>query len=342
MAYKINNTVTIGDDRGLNFANVTVQNNGFLEVNSSDGFQGTVAGFHGAGIISSPSYIYTSAIDKYPFSTDTNSSIIGNLTVAAGTGAGASSPSHGYQTFGWTGTPTSRPRNLNKFAFATDNNAVNIGNMTGDGFGGVYMNAGHSSSTNGYTCGGFPGSGGNIEKFPFAFDSGATVSGTLATIVNANAGQSSSTHGYSAGGGGPPNTNVIQKFPFATDTNASDVGDLQQSRRYGAGHSSTTHGYISNGQVDPPNTPSIVNTIEKFPFATDTNATDIGDSTQARYSIPNGTSSTVSGYAAGGQTGPATFTNVIDKFSFTIDSNATDVGDLTTTKGWSGSTGQQD
>jgi hypothetical protein len=49
MAYKSNNIVAIDDNRAGSFANVTVQNNGFLEVNSSDGFQGTVAGYTSGG-----------------------------------------------------------------------------------------------------------------------------------------------------------------------------------------------------------------------------------------------------------------------------------------------------
>jgi hypothetical protein len=49
MAYKSNNIVAIDDSRVGSFANVTVQNNGFLEVNSSDGFQGTVAGYTSGG-----------------------------------------------------------------------------------------------------------------------------------------------------------------------------------------------------------------------------------------------------------------------------------------------------
>ena len=68
------------------------------------------------------------------------------------------------------------------------------------------------------------------------------------------------------------------------------------------------------------------NVIDKFPFASDTNATDAGDLTQSRYLLA-GSPSSVSGYSAGGSTiGPQETT--IDKFPFAADGNATDVGDL--------------
>jgi len=80
-------------------------------------------------------------------------------------------------------------------------------------------------------------------------------------------------------------------------------------------------GYTSGGT--PPNTPAS-NTIQKFPFATDANSTDVGDLTVSR-KYAAGQSSTVSGYTSGG----TPTTNVIDKFPFATDANATDVGDLT-------------
>ena len=68
-------------------------------------------------------------------------------------------------------------------------------------------------------------------------------------------------------------------------------------------------------------------TIDKFSFAADANATDVGDLTVARFSSA-GQSSATSGYAAGGGGAPARV-NTIDKFPFASDTNATDVGDLT-------------
>ena len=78
-------------------------------------------------------------------------------------------------------------------------------------------------------------------------------------------------------------------------------------------------GYTSGGN---PN----VNTIDKFPFSVDANATDVGDLTQIRRSSA-GQSSGEFGYTSGGFVTGAV--NTIDKFPFSVDANATDVGDLT-------------
>jgi hypothetical protein len=61
--------------------------------------------------------------------------------------------------------------------------------------------------------------------------------------------------------------------------------------------------------------PPVSNTIEKFPFATDTNATDIGDLTQAR-SYLSGQSSSVSGYSSGGDSNPPVRVILLTNFHF--------------------------
>ena len=58
----------------------------------------------------------------------------------------------------------------------------------------------------------------------------------------------------------------------------SDWGDLSVGRYAGAGHSSETHGFVSGGQ-DPTNA---TNVIDKFTFASDANAADVGNLTVAR------------------------------------------------------------
>ena len=186
----------------------------------------------------------------------------------------------------------------------------------------------------GYTSGGInPGSSPSplnvIDKFPFASDANATDVGDLTVNTYYAAGQSSDESGYNSGGLAPTLTpqyiNVISKFPFASDGNATDVGDLTASRRSPAGQSSNASGYSSGGQ-NPAQSPNTLNAIDKFPFASDGNATDVGDLTVARYSQA-GQSSSASGYTSGGY-GPAQ-SDVIDKFPFASDGNATDVGDLT-------------
>ena len=182
----------------------------------------------------------------------------------------------------------------------------------------------------GYTTGGIPQIG--IDKFPFATDANATDVGDLSVSRRStNAGQSSAYNGYTSAGFGPTWSNVIDKFNFATNANATDVGDVTFGRYGATGQSSDVSGYTSGGRTDSGVVPygtSRDNIIDKFPFAADANATNVGD--LAGTGGPNtqtGHSSTVSGYSTGGGT------NVIDKFPFATDANATDVGDMTVTRG---------
>lgn len=112
---------------------------------------------------------------------------------------------------------------------------------------------------------------------------------------------------------------------MVVDGDATDVGDLTQGVAYNGGSQSTTDGYRHGGNGAVP-APGARNEIDKFPFAADGNATDVGDLTVARYTHGNGVSSTTHGYAMGGYTGSA-YSNVIDKYSHSSDGNATDVGD---------------
>ena len=223
--------------------------------------------------------------------------------------------------FGYTSGGYSPPNSntIDKFPFAADSNATDVGDLTVARF----VGTGQSSFTNGYASGGTPPAINTIEKFPFATDGNATDVGDLTVARFTSGGQSSATHGYTAGGYAPE-FNVIDKFPFATNGNATDVGDLTVARRGGGSQSSSTFGYQSGGLVAPPAT-NFLNTIDKFPFSTDTNATDVGDLTQGR-SAGSGQSSISSGYTSGG----TPFVNTIDKFPFSTDTNATDVGDLAT------------
>ena len=97
---------------------------------------------------------------------------------------------------------------------------------------------------------------------------------------------------------------------------------------YFHGFQGETSGYTSGGSVSPPFSGSRKNTIDKFPFSSDTNASDVGDLTEARTSA-GGQSSIANGYSSGGAKDPGgSAVNIIDKFPFAGDGNATDVGDL--------------
>ena len=92
------------------------------------------------------------------------------------------------------------------------------------------------------------------------------------------------------------------------------------------GQSSGVSGYVTGG--GPPLSAGV---IQKFPFATDTNAADVGDLLPTGPAATNsgiGQSGVNFGYHSGGVFASGV-QNVIQKFSFASDQNATDVSDLT-------------
>jgi len=99
------------------------------------------------------------------------------------------------------------------------------------------------------------------------------------------AGENSSTDGYTSGGSTTSSfafTDTIDKFPFATHGTATDVGNLSVARGYYVtGQSSTTDGYACGGRAYPNVLTQSV--IDKFSFASNGNAANIGSLTIARY-----------------------------------------------------------
>ena len=268
---------------------------------------------------------YTNVIQKFSFSSDGNSTDVGDLTQARN-GAGASSSVSGYTSGGYSPASSSATNIIDKFSFSSDGNATDVGDLLSDL---QATGGGNSSADNGYVAGGNLGAPAysqspTIQKFSFSADSNATDVGDLTIAVQTSAGQNSSISGYTSGGvspsGSPADINTIQKFAFASDGNGSDVGDLLRTRMWMAGgQNSTTHGYVSGGTQDPP----YLAEIEKFPFASDSNSTAVGDITNAE-AFQTGQSSATHGYVSGGNS-PGT---IIDKFAFASDANATRVGTL--------------
>jgi len=190
----------------------------------------------------------------------------------------------------------------------------------------------------GYVFGGRTpaGNANMIQKFSLATDGNATDVGNLTSNLGQTDGVSSATNGYTMGGYDPGvggEVTTITKFPFASDGNATSAASLSLKIRLSAPAQSITDGvgYVAGGYSSVPFPPSVADRslIQKFVFATEANATNIGNLTVSRYNMA-GSSSSTHGYAAGGSLNPSE-TNVIDKWPFTSDTSATDVGDLTET-----------
>ena len=280
------------------------------------------------------------AIDRWSFTTDGNSTDVGDVTLGRHHSSGQSSETHGYISGSFSNGPITLA--IDRWSFSSEGNAVDHGDLaiqTGTG-------TGQSSETHGYhTSGRGPGvpDSNHIQKFAFA-STGSTNNaldiGNLTVARNCQAGASSSTHGYCCGGylTGTPGLTVIDKFAYATDSDATDVGDVDSSSGSAAGTSSLTHGYIAGGS-DP-----VTSGIRKYSFASDGDSVDGGaDLSSVRHAL-TGCSSETFGYSAVGYNGPPAAvgsTNIIEKWSVSTDSNATDVGDLVGAKWYATPVGSQ-
>ena len=127
------------------------------------------------------------------------------------------------------------------------------------------------------------------------------------------------------------NTNIFTSNTFSATFNGLTVNN-QLVFEAAPVFQGSVSGYTSGGFTTP-----FTNVIDKFPFSTDTNASDVGNLSQARAGV-SGQSSSISGYSSGGDSGPS-FQNTIDKFPFSVDTDASDVGDLTNAR--NGGSGQQ-
>ena len=199
----------------------------------------------------------------------------------------------------------------------------------------------HDGSNYGYACGGdisgsVPYTGNVIDRFAFAASANASDVGDLTKIKAYCAGALSTTHGYVMGGWNyipgeaQPHGGVvdIDKFSFATGTqSASNIGDLTQLRFTAVGNTSETHGYCVGGHSYPSDVPTSWNIIEKFPYASDTDATDVGDITTGVLRKHASSNSETHGYIASGNI-DSTYYNQIQNFSFTTDGNTVDIADV--------------
>ena len=258
----------------------------------SAGFHSTTHGYTIAGQRRSPS-TGSANIDKYSYATDANATIVGDLVAPATDDLGGCRMVQGFvneaNTIGYAAGFESAKDAIQKISTVTDGNATaSPATLHTE----TYHSSNACSASHGYHAGGFLATtpGGNvghalgstvIQKFAFATDSdGTDVGDLLAQKYQSNAGGSSCSHGYSAGagGGGIVEQDVIEKWSFATDANSTDVGNMTSPRGYLAGQSSKTHGYCAGGGYFHPSggTPT-VNTIDKYSFSVDGNATDIGD-----------------------------------------------------------------
>ena len=234
-------------------------------------------------------------ISKFPFATGADSQT--SLNINRFDGVGITSAQAGYQAGSFS--PSYTEKDILKFLFVSDNTST----ISGDYLVPNLQNslAGVNSTQAGYIMGGYidapstPKRSDAIEKFSFATDGNTTGVGTLSTGKNFGGGISSTTHGYYvAGYADQAPYSDIEKFSFASDGATSYVGwpviTAQKPNGYTyrlAASSSTESGYMSGGDGNQPGNASPPGNsgkwaIQKFPYATDSDTTDVGDLLQAR------------------------------------------------------------
>ena len=268
--------------------------------------------------------------------------------VGAGTGDVAPIPSIGEATIagyshGGVRTWPTINNVIDKFPYASQTNATDVGDLTHT----FYFTAGASSGTNGYAFASSPindAKSNVVNKYSHTTDGNATDHGDLFHALNSNSSvgisDQGNQNGYCVTGGYvhsiPIHYTTIQKFAFSSNTTATNAGDLLSRRNEAVGASSQTHGYIAGGydRAVPPT--NVMNaTIEKYSFATETDAASIGTITTPRANQA-GCSSETHGYQSGGSTISSGMFSTIDRWSFASDGNAVGHGDLT--KSYQGNT----
>jgi len=216
-------------------------------------------------------------IQKFPFSSDSPGSDVGELIQARYVITGTESESHGYAMGGQAPYQSI----IEKFPFSSDSSSTDVGELinTPSPYAyGMSDGAGAASSTHGYYAGGFspapPGTAEGISKFPFSSDTPSTLVGSMVTGNiggSAESGANSETHGYSYVYGD------IHKWSFVSDSDASMI--MENAPHHPASQigmtctSSTTNGYASGARQAP----VYVDSINIWPFASETNSTDFGE-----------------------------------------------------------------
>jgi len=174
---------------------------------------------------------------------------------------------------------------------------------------------------------------GTMEYVTIATTSNTTTFGNMTQVGGMVSAHSNNTRGlffsvWDANTSGSSHKRHIDYITIATAANSQDFGELTVQRPEAAGFGSSTRGICAGGyQALSPF--GALNTIDYVTIATLGDATDFGDTTQARFAV-GGASSQTRGVIAGGIVSPS-YLNTIDYVTIATTGDATDFGDLTTT-----------
>ena len=267
-----------------------------------------------------------------------NTITFGDMTVSGSFRSGVTSPTR--VCFG-EGFQPAVSNVIDFIEIATTGNAVDFGDLTSARRAG----SGLSSSTRGVFAGGItPGALSGLEFITIASQGNAIDYGDLVSSNNKECDSTSnSVRGIVAGGS--PAQNVIQQFNIATGGNTTDFGDLTSNINSGALNSGS-HGGLNEGyegtRIRPISTGGgsgqralfgggePVSNINSIEINSDSNGTDFGDLSSARYDAPGGLASSIRCVWAGGNN--SGLQSIIDFINFASAGNAADFGDPTTAR----------
>lgn len=191
----------------------------------------------------------------------------------------------------------------------------------------------------GFVSGGSPTPKFNIEKFSMTNDLNSFIVGSLVRSAYGVNGSSSRTHGYLSGGAGPPSLGTgtvpygndwIQRFPFTADGNSVQVGTLGTSAGAHPGARTTytqgDEGFRIGGYYYAVPTIISYNFIDKFPFSSETTATQVAAISAGRTGaiFDSGISGYTRGYAIYGYSHIAR-----ERWDYVSTSTGVAIGDLT-------------
>ena len=234
----------------------TCLNNGSSGRNSGCPSSSTTDGFYVTGTIQGSNF--TTDIEKYSYSSEGDSTDIGNINQHKTVAGGVSSSTEGYVLGGSGFNITGHSSNGQKFAFSNGSSSTNVMSLE-------IPKAGmgtHQDSTHGYTFGGVAGGGNNPVvaavssccRFLFAND---TSREDIPSLNEASAGNQSTVgnniNAYIVSGSSQSNQGDtvfytrIDSYALTNSSTATDHGDLNEVQSSAYGASTNTTGLVVGG-----------------------------------------------------------------------------------------------
>lgn len=235
-----------------------------------------------------------SSIERFSFASAANGVGVGDLTVARQVAAGvADGQGYGYVAGGTTMLEThdyyvGSTTAIDRFPLTSSTVAVDLSDLTVERNG--VAGSPDYNSQYGYWMGGISGNAvitATIDRTGFAASTSTAAVGDLTVARRCAAGHHDSTNGYAYVSGGDTAShstgmvNIIDRFAFSSAVNVADVGDLTVTRLLivgGASDSADGYGYSAGGYEGPGRS----DVIDRFAYASNGNAADVGDMTAAR------------------------------------------------------------